>query len=645
MSKTTIQIPLMRREASVAAVDGEENVFEAVYSTGAQVQRYDWRRDEPYIEELSMEPGAIRTGRLDAGIVPILIDHTQSVMATAGVVIANRIEDGKAYVKFRMETGTPEADAIVNKLNQRIIRTVSVGARVHKYAESRGDGQMPVRLAVDWEPYEISLVAMPADAGAVIRSDVPLHACEIEVAGEAPADTPATATIERSDTMPQPLNTDAGLDTARAAELATARSAAASEAIAAERARVSGISEVVRKAKLGAELAEKMIADGVTLDAARAAVLDALAARDDATATRTSVQVGQSFDDPKVIRAAMVDAFAHKMDPSIKIEGKALEYRSYSMLEGFAELERTAGRTVRFNREELATRALQGTSDFPVILADAAHRVVLDDYTAANPSYKSISRQRNFEDFRPHYVLRSGEFPALKDLSEHGEIKSASLTDASTEQVSLKTRAIKLGITRQLLVNDSLGVISDLIGKSGRRIAAQENQIAWAVLRDNPKLTDGKALFHADHKNLNAAAVDVPDLAAFSAGRLALRKHTSEGIPLNLMAKYVIVPTDLETDVERLLTAILATKEGDVNIWSGKLQIVSDAATDDHNAWYMATSPADAEVLTYGYLGGASGPKVQTKEGWSTDGAEMRVIHDFGVGPTGEKGIYKFKRS
>lgn len=645
MSKKTIQIPLMRREASVAAVDGEENVFEAVYSTGAQVQRYDWRRDEPYIEELSMEPGAIRTGRLDAGIVPILIDHTQSVMATAGVVIANRIEDGKAYVKFRMETGTPEADAIVNKLNQRIIRTVSVGARVHKYAESRGDGQMPVRLAVDWEPYEISLVAMPADAGAVIRSDVPLHACEIEVAGEAPADTPATATIERSDTMPQPLNTDASLDTARAAELATARSDAASEAVAAERARVSGISEVVRKAKLGAELAEKLIADGITLDAARAAVLDALAARDDATATRTSVQVGQSFDDPKVIRAAMVDAFAHKMDPSIKIEGKALEYRSYSMLEGFAELERTAGRTVRFNREELATRALQGTSDFPVILADAAHRVVLADYTAANPSYKSISRQRNFEDFRPHYVLRSGEFPALKDLSEHGEIKSASLTDASTEQVSLKTRAIKLGITRQLLVNDSLGVISDLIGKSGRRIAAQENQIAWAVLRDNPKLTDGKALFHTDHKNLNATPVDVPDLAAFSAGRLALRKHTSEGIPLNLMAKFVIVPTDLETDVERLLTAILATKEGDVNIWSGKLQIVSDAATDDHNAWYMATSPADAEVLTYGYLGGASGPKVQTKEGWSTDGAEMRVIHDFGVGPTGEKGIYKFKRS
>lgn len=647
----TIEIPLIRREATVAPVEGEDNVFEAVYSTGAPVQRYDWRRDEVYIQDLSMEKSAIRTERLDAGIVPILIDHYASVRNQVGIVEKHWIDGGKAYVRFRMETGTEAADAILNKLKQRIIRTVSVGAKVYKAVEKRDDEtKIATRTAVDWEPFEISLVAVPADAGAVIRSDETLHRCEIEVAGDVPAETPATETIERSLTMPAPVTPETAvpapaLDVARAAELDTVRAAAAAEARAEERARVSGITEVVRKARLDAEFGEKLIADGVTLDAARAAVLDALAAQDDATATRTSVQVVQSFEDPAVLRSAMVDAFAHKMDPSIKIEGKATEYRSYSMLEGFAALEQAAGRPVRFNREELATRALQGTSDFPVILADAAHRVVLADYQAAAPSFRSIARQRNFEDFRPHYVLRSGEFPALQDLSEHGEIKSASLADGNTEQVSLKTRAIKLGITRQLLVNDSLGVISDMIGKSGRRIAAQENQIAWAVLRDNPKLTDGKALFHADHKNLHGSVVATPDLAAFSAGRLAMRKHTSDGIPLNFTARYVVVPTDLETEVERLLTAILATKEGDVNIWSNKLQIVSDAAVDDHNAWYMATSPAEAEVLTYGYLGGASGPKVETKAGWTVDGAEMRVIHDFGVGPTGEKGIYKFKRS
>ena len=69
----TIEIPLIRREATVAAVEGEDAVFEAVYSTGAPVQRYDWRRDEVYIQDLSMEKSAIRTERLDAGITPGLI--------------------------------------------------------------------------------------------------------------------------------------------------------------------------------------------------------------------------------------------------------------------------------------------------------------------------------------------------------------------------------------------------------------------------------------------------------------------------------------------------------------------------------------------------------------------------------------------
>lgn len=647
-----IEIPLMRREASFSPVEGEENVYEAVYSTGAAVQRYDWRRDEPYIEVLSMEPGAIRTQRLDAGIVPILIDHYQSVRAQHGVVEKHWVENGKGMVRFRMETGTPEADAINNKLKQKIVRTLSVGAKVHKYVESRNEKGTLVRTAVDWEPYEISVVSMPADPGAVIRSDEVLHRCEIEVAGEEPALAPATETTERSLNMPAPVTPEtesrapaAVDDVTRAADLDTVRAAAAEQARKEERERVAGISEVVRKAKLEPEFAEKLIADGVSLDAARAAVLDALAERDAATTTRATVQVGASYDDPNVVRSALVDAFAFQMDPSIKIEGKALEFRSYSMLEGFAALEEAHGRRVPYNREELAKRALQGTSDFPVILADAAHRVVLADYQAANPSFRQIARQRNFSDFRPHKVLRTGEFPALKPLSEHGEIRQGSLSDAQTEEVSLDTRAIRIGITRRLLINDSIGAIGDMIAKRGRRIAAQENAIAWAVLKANPRMSDGKAVFHNDHKNLHSTAVSTPDLAALSAARTALRQHTSDGIPLNFTAKYFIVPTDLETEAEKLMTAILATKEGDVNVFSGKLQIICDPAMDDHDAWYVAVSPDDAEVLTYGYLNGASGPMVETKPGWDVDGAEMRIIHDFGVGVTGEKGIYKFKRS
>jgi len=545
-----------------------------------------------------------------------------------------------------METGTPEADAIKNKLDQRIVRTVSVGYRVHRYQKILGvAGSIPVMRAVDWEPMELSLVSIPADAGAVIRSDGETQDCVIEIAGDIPVE-PKTPTIERSIPMTTPVTIDNTADlAARAAELETVRSAAALEARTEERTRVSGITEAVRKAKLETTFADQLITDGKSLDQARAAILDQLATADEKNDIRSNVTIGHSNEDPIVIREAIVNALSHKMNPAIKLEGKANEFRSYSMLEAYCELEQSRGEKVRFNKEALAKRALQGTSDFPVILADAAHRVVLSDYMAAKPSYKAIARQRNFDDFRPHYVLRSGEFPALQDLSEHGEIKSAALSDASTESVQLKTKAIKLGITRHLLINDSLGIVSDMIGKSGRRIAAQENQLAWAVLKTNRKMTDGKTLFHADHGNLHASVVAVPTLEALSAARAAMRKQRSDGIPLNLTARYLIVGTDDETEAEKLMTAILATATGDVNIWSNKLQVISDAELDDHASWYLATSTADAETLTYGYLGGAEGPSVETKEGWDVDGAEMRVIHDFGVDANGEKAIYRFKKA
>ena len=50
------------------------------------------------------------------------------------------------------------------------VRYVSVGYRVHRYEIEKRDGQRELWRAVDWEPYEISAVPMPADAGAVIRS-------------------------------------------------------------------------------------------------------------------------------------------------------------------------------------------------------------------------------------------------------------------------------------------------------------------------------------------------------------------------------------------------------------------------------------------------------------------------------------------
>ena len=65
--------------AAASSADGAEAAplatAEIVFSSGAGVQRYDWFRERNYIEELVVQDGAIRMGRLQRG-APLLNSHS-----------------------------------------------------------------------------------------------------------------------------------------------------------------------------------------------------------------------------------------------------------------------------------------------------------------------------------------------------------------------------------------------------------------------------------------------------------------------------------------------------------------------------------------------------------------------------------------
>jgi hypothetical protein len=60
----------------------------------------------------------------------------------------------------------------VGDIRDGVIRNVSVDYRYHKIEKTEAkDGTLPLWRVVDWEPLEISAVAVPADTGAQIRSE------------------------------------------------------------------------------------------------------------------------------------------------------------------------------------------------------------------------------------------------------------------------------------------------------------------------------------------------------------------------------------------------------------------------------------------------------------------------------------------
>jgi hypothetical protein len=184
MKTTTIDMPPLSVRAEVQSANANARTVDVIFSTGAAVDRVD-PYGQRYREVLSMDPAHVRLGRLNAG-APLLNAHSAySLTDVLGTVEQSSARiaaaQGIATVRFSKR---PEVEPIWRDVVDGIIGSVSVGYRVHKFEETSPRGAtIPTRTAVDWEPYELSLVPMPADAGARVRSaDAPeleFNRCEI----------------------------------------------------------------------------------------------------------------------------------------------------------------------------------------------------------------------------------------------------------------------------------------------------------------------------------------------------------------------------------------------------------------------------------------------------------------------------------
>jgi hypothetical protein len=167
-SQSVDLFPLSVR-AEVQNINDDTRTVDVVFSTGADVERYDWWTGKRYIERLSMKPEHVRLDRLNAG-GPVLDAHSSySITDQIGVVESAKVvaKEGRASLRFsKRDSVTP----IWGDIRDKVIRNVSVGYRVHKFEEETNGNKLPIRTAIDWEPYEISMVPMPADMGAQVRS-------------------------------------------------------------------------------------------------------------------------------------------------------------------------------------------------------------------------------------------------------------------------------------------------------------------------------------------------------------------------------------------------------------------------------------------------------------------------------------------
>jgi HK97 family phage major capsid protein/HK97 family phage prohead protease len=145
---------LLQREANIEGIDVENRTVELSFSSELEYERWFG------IEVLGHDAGEVRLDRLNDKAA-VLWNHNWDDQR--GVVESARIDsDRKGRAKTRY-SNSEAGDQLFQDIVDGIITKVSVGYMIHgiKLVEER-EG-VDVYRVTDWEPYELSLVSVPAD--------------------------------------------------------------------------------------------------------------------------------------------------------------------------------------------------------------------------------------------------------------------------------------------------------------------------------------------------------------------------------------------------------------------------------------------------------------------------------------------------
>lgn len=430
-------------------------------------------------------------------------------------------------------------------------------------------------------------------------------------------------------------------------------------AVARERERLTARNTAIRAAAKPflardgiAALVEEIIADpNVTTEQAREKVLAKLGESAEPTPGRI-IEFVSDARDKRIL--AMSNALTARMGANQ--EDGANPYRGMRL----HELARACLRASGVNPDGMSQldiaqavltrqipRGAQTTSDFPVILENTLHKLVLTGFVAQPGTYERFCKLGDVSDFRAWNRLVPGLIGNLDAVNESGEYKNKNIPDAEKNSVQATRKGNIINITPEVLVNDDTGYIQTMalsLGAAGPRAI---ERAVYTLLNSNPTLSDGVAVFATARGNL-ASAGAVPSVTTLDAARQAMASRTAPGSDaeyLDIRPAVAVVPLAQGGNTRVLVNAAYdpdtANKLQKPNMVNGIVKDVVDSPRLTGTPWYLFADPNVAPVIEVVFLDGQRTPKVTEDINFRTSGLAWKIELPFGAGYIGHHGGYK----
>ena len=582
-------------------------------------ERVDWWTDEVFIEKLDVN-GA-KYERLNT----FFKDHIRSVDSAIGKVENIRIEGGqlKADVVFGTDD---DAEKVFRKYVDGILTDCSIGYKINATTVEQRKGEPTLVTVTDFEIRELSAVGIGFDKGATVGRN--LNSQE----GDNSMNDELKKELESLRSAVDGLTAEQQTRKKELEDIEKDSQRALSTSIQAEQTRSSEILALATAGHLTLERASEFVKNGTTIDEVRKAVID------EKERSSHTVVVGGVPDAKNMMRDVENSILSRcgVLIPDVKASDNY--FRGATLI----DMARHVLGINSMDRIDIAQRAMSN-DQFTLLLGNVANRVMVSNFEEQEGTYNLWTTNVDLPNFKLQTdVSVKNPNGRLSKLKEKGELESLEL-DENGEAWKLESYGNKFVFTRQMIINDDLGAFTNIIATFGQMAKRTSNGLVYDLLQAkgdfaNYKMSDNKALFHSDHKNMGTAAALAS--ASLSDARVLMRRQMDGKTALNINPKYLIVSPENETIAKQLLTSesdLSGNNSGVTNIHKNSLDLIVESELSA-NPWFLA---AARKTIKTGTLAGTGGQPIVQEKMKSAGGVEFECLYDFGVMIEDFRGLYR----
>ena len=552
----------------------ENHSIQVIFTTGADVVR------NGFVERLRVDERSVILDRLKAG-ASFLIEHEKDVRSVIGSVKDAWIKDGKGYAEIQLTRQEKHAE-LVRDLLDGILRNVSVGYFRHDCGQVIGENSGTQILEFHrWEPFEISLVGVPADPGCYVRSK-------------------KTEEAEKTDRKNPP----------QIEEQEERNTMACGQKTSQEKDSKTLQTDEIKNTSDTRMLEDRF--DRLESILTKFLQKDELQRNFDESDRRVSHRIEVGKEPTDHLKRGAVDALINRHNPKVELTEQGRAYVDHSLFDVACDFVGNGLGRGR-NKNEVVQRAIS-TTDFPELLGELSKNTIYSAFNEIieNSYYRDFTEIKNIPDFnerRYHYLGRAGEF---QKQPEGSEFKRYSLKTEEGEKWQLASYGGEIAFTRQAIINGEEMDIMDLATDFGTAAAKTELELVNDVFLNNQVMCDGKPLFSKYHKNfVENAALDAEGMLK---ARQTLQAQT--GITdkkIGLVPKILMVGLDLELKALRFDASPLYPQvSGQVNPYAGRQKVIICPHLNNPGEWYlMAGNGQGVKHIHIGYLDGKRQPQTQ----------------------------------